>query len=68
MAFTTLKLLNHQTLICRRLFFNTCQKYEKTASIIVIGDEILKGMVADTNSHFITKTLRSIGVTTRKVT
>ncbi|KAG1705080.1 FAD synthase [Nymphon striatum] len=38
-----------------------------TVGIIVIGDEILKGFTQDTNSHFICKELRDIGVKVRKV-
>lgn len=38
-----------------------------TAGIIVIGDEILKGQVKDTNSHFIISRLYNIGVRVLKV-
>ncbi|KAF0300822.1 FAD synthase [Amphibalanus amphitrite] len=38
-----------------------------TAGVIVIGDEILKGQVKDTNSHFILKHLHSFGVRVPKV-
>ena len=37
-------------------------------SISVIGDEILKGQVADTNTHFITRHLFAWGVKVKKVT
>uniref|UniRef100_A0A1I7TGH0 MoCF_biosynth domain-containing protein n=1 Tax=Caenorhabditis tropicalis TaxID=1561998 RepID=A0A1I7TGH0_9PELO len=39
----------------------------KTAAIVVIGDEILKGTTKDTNSHFLCKRLHKLGVNIRKV-
>ncbi|KAL4224834.1 FAD1 flavin adenine dinucleotide synthetase [Mactra antiquata] len=43
----------------------TSQDY--TAGIIVIGDEILKGQVADTNTHFMTKHLFAWGVKVKRI-
>lgn len=39
----------------------------RSAGIIIIGDEILSGMVRDTNSAFIIDNLRDIGIQTRRV-
>lgn len=39
----------------------------RTAAIIIIGDEILKGHVRDTNSYFLCKRLHLLGVKVRKV-
>ncbi|KZS11809.1 putative FAD synthase, partial [Daphnia magna] len=38
-----------------------------TAGIIIIGDEITKGKVADTNSHYVAQKLYSLGVDVRKI-
>ena len=48
----------------------TCRRHvgtETTAGIIIIGDEIIKGQVADTNSHFLAQKLHSLGVKVRKI-
>ena len=39
----------------------------KTCGLIIIGDEILKGQVADTNSYFLCRRLFNLGVTVKKV-
>ncbi|XP_066539288.1 FAD synthase [Hoplias malabaricus] len=39
-----------------------------TAAILIIGDEILKGHTADTNSTFLCRGLRKLGVTVQRVT
>ena len=40
---------------------------ESTAGIIIIGDEIIKGKVQDTNSHFLAQKLYSLGVDVCKI-
>lgn len=40
---------------------------DRTAGIVVIGNEILSGKVTDTNSPFLTRELRKIGVDVRKI-
>uniref|UniRef100_A0A1A7WWV3 FAD synthase n=1 Tax=Iconisemion striatum TaxID=60296 RepID=A0A1A7WWV3_9TELE len=39
-----------------------------TAAILIIGDEILKGHTADTNSTFLTRALRRLGVSVQRIT
>ncbi|KAK3896232.1 hypothetical protein Pcinc_000088 [Petrolisthes cinctipes] len=44
------------------------QKVEvPTAGIIIIGDEILRGQTQDTNTHFLTRQLHSLGVKVKRV-
>ena len=40
----------------------------RTAGIVVIGNEILSGKVTDTNSPFLTRELRALGVELRRIT
>jgi FAD synthetase len=40
---------------------------DRTAGIVVIGNEILSGKVADTNSGFLTRELRKVGVDVRRI-
>jgi FAD synthetase len=40
---------------------------DRTAGIVVIGNEILSGKVVDTNSPFLTRELRALGVTVRRI-
>jgi molybdenum cofactor synthesis domain-containing protein len=46
-------------------FFDMKINMGYTAVIIIIGDEILAGDVVDTNSHWLAKELRKLGVNTR---
>lgn len=39
-----------------------------TAAIVIIGDEILKGHTVDTNSTFLTRRLRKLGVSVQRIT
>lgn len=41
---------------------------EKSAGIVVIGNEILSGKVEDTNSAFLAKELRQLGVALKRIT
>ncbi|XP_008554333.1 FAD synthase [Microplitis demolitor] len=45
--------------------FSSCQKY--TAGLIIIGDEILKAQVRDTNSYFMCSLLYEYGVKVEKI-
>lgn len=38
-----------------------------SAGILIIGDEILKGQVVDTNTHFLTQKLYQLGVKVEKI-
>src|SRR5512139_1607798 len=40
---------------------------EKTAALIVIGNEILSGKIVDTNSSFLAAELRALGVSLRRI-
>ena len=40
---------------------------DRTAGIIIIGNEILSGKVVDTNSPFLTRELRALGVSVRRI-
>jgi FAD synthetase len=40
---------------------------DRTAGILVIGNEILSGKVVDTNSPFLTRELRALGVQVRRI-
>lgn len=39
----------------------------KTAGIIIIGNEVLSGKTQDTNSHFLCRELRTLGVEVRRI-
>jgi molybdenum cofactor synthesis domain-containing protein len=40
---------------------------DRTAALVVIGNEILSGKVADTNSSYLAKELRALGVSLRRI-
>lgn len=40
---------------------------DRTAGIIIIGNEILSGKVSDTNAPFLTRELRALGVSLRRI-
>lgn len=40
---------------------------DKTAALVIVGNEILSGKVVDTNSAFLARVLRSAGVTLRRI-
>ncbi|XP_018336860.1 FAD synthase-like [Agrilus planipennis] len=67
MLFNANKFSSH--LLPRLLRFSTAYVREKakSAGIIVIGDEILKGDVVDTNSSYMTPKLHEIGVQVKKI-
>lgn len=39
-----------------------------TAGLIVIGDEILRGQIVDTNTSYLAKKLRASGIKLQKIT
>ena len=41
---------------------------DRTAGIVIIGNEILSGKVTDTNSPFMSRELRKLGVTLQQIT
>ncbi len=42
--------------------------HDRTAGIVIIGNEILSGKVTDTNSPFLARELRKLGVTVQRMT
>ncbi|XP_076826905.1 FAD synthase [Brachyhypopomus gauderio] len=48
--------------------FSTEERGEVTAAILIIGDEILKGHTVDTNSSYLCRGLRKLGVSVQRVT
>ena len=55
--------IESKSLVCSRLMGTS----QRTAGIIIVGDEILNGSVVDTNSNFLTRKMRSLGVDVRKI-
>ena len=51
----------------RRIFVRSTMASQCSAGIIIIGDEITKGKVLDTNSNFIAQKLYSLGVDVCKI-
>lgn len=47
--------------------YNTKKGSYSTAGIVVVGDEILNGTVADTNSPFLAKALHKLGLKLKKI-
>ncbi|KAM3614284.1 uncharacterized protein V6R79_012187 [Siganus canaliculatus] len=47
---------------------SAASKEVPTAAILIIGDEILKGHTVDTNSTFLTRALRKLGVSVQRIT
>ncbi|XP_022918050.1 FAD synthase-like [Onthophagus taurus] len=56
-----------QYLVKRNLSKSVLKHQSRTAGIIIIGDEILKGEVTDTNSTYLVKQLYQLGVRVRKI-
>uniref|UniRef100_A0A1Y1LCC3 MoaB/Mog domain-containing protein n=3 Tax=Photinus pyralis TaxID=7054 RepID=A0A1Y1LCC3_PHOPY len=51
-----------------KIMFSSSTSAVKTVGLLVIGDEILKGQVVDSNSHYITKRLHQLGLKVEKIT
>lgn len=47
---------------------NMSQRICRTASLIIMGDEILRGQIIDTNTSYLAKNLTAAGVRLQKVT
>ncbi|GJQ75725.1 hypothetical protein Trydic_g17797 [Trypoxylus dichotomus] len=56
-----------KTIISRTMCKSSDNSSVRTAGIIIIGDEILKGDAVDTNSSFLVKKLYELGVRVKKI-
>ena len=62
------QLLQHKGLTQRCLLMaREASTHVKTAGVVIIGDEILKGQTQDTNTYFLAQNLRQLGVGLERV-
>ncbi|XP_033102652.1 FAD synthase-like [Anneissia japonica] len=62
-------LRRHLSTVSRSIQLRAMSSNDKpTAGIIIIGDEILKGHVQDTNSHYLCNELFQMGIKVEKIT
>ena len=58
---------NNRQFLFNKRFLTMPPKKKPSAGIIIIGDEILKGQTQDTNTYFLAKNLKSIGIQLQRV-
>lgn len=56
-----------RVLCCKHLSSLKSMASHSTAGIIIIGDELIKGKVLDTNSHYLAQKLYKLGVEVRRI-